>query len=440
LAPASIAAPALPDYSANFGRFCQAVQTDLNLADSALSTSNIEDFAQKIHSTMGWQLRHNDIIQRQSMVRIGLQFDIENDLKNDPTTNLSIDINLVVGGGAFKLLHGIIMDSQRPLFFTALSGACAVIETRHITYDRQLRASELLINRIGQPPLTRPLNPAPLVRPEPHAAATDSVIVGHVDSGIDYHRPDFAEHLIYRDKSTFLGRDFWDDDQRPYDNDSARSAFFPQSHGSYVLDILHQSGAHFRVLPVRYPRPDMRLMGAAVEWLAEHGATLIMVPLGSQSETDWTSFFAAAKKHPELLFIISAGNNGFDLSQNPIYPAVNSLTNAITVTSTFADGTLPEDANYGAAVAIGTPAEKLLAAGSDSYQRQVSGSSFAVPRLAAYALCLAAATPHITGKNTSHGATWANAIKAALTPSAQKPVGYDLFLPTYVIDRQCATQ
>ena len=140
----------------------------------------------------------------------------------------------------------------------------------------------------------------------------------------------------------FAEGDMWDGDNQPFDASLGQSPFYPQNHGSYVVDILHQSGVGFQLLPVRYPRPDMALMRDAVDWLAAQNASIVMMPLGSQSPDDWTYFFAAAERHPEILFIISAGNNGVDLGELPIYPAVNALDNAITVTSTMLDGRLAD--------------------------------------------------------------------------------------------------
>ena len=165
-----------------------------------------------------------------------------------------------------------------------------------------------------------------------------------------------------------VARDMWDGDNLPFDASLGQSPFYPQSHGSYVVDILHQSGVGFQILPVRYPRPDMALMGDAVDWLAAQNARIVMMPLGSQSPDDWTYFFAAAKRHPEILFIISAGNNGVDLGELPIYPAVNALENAITVTSTMPDGRLADGSNFGIAVDIGLPAENLLATGAGEHR------------------------------------------------------------------------
>ena len=239
-------------------------------------------------------------------------------------------------------------------------------------------------------------------------------------------------HLVYDQTGTLVARDLWDGDHLPFDASFAQSPFYPQSHGSYVVDILRQSGLAFRLLPVRYPRPDMRLMGDAVAWLAAQKAHIVMMPLGSRSARDWDAFFAAAARHPDILFIISAGNNGLDLGASPIYPAVNNLPNALTVTSTLADGTLADGSNFGQAVDIGLPAENLLATGIGQQQRMMSGSSFAVPKLTGYAICIA----HGMAQSQKNGHGLAAAVKASLKP-AQTDGGYGLFLPDSHLTASC---
>jgi len=177
----------------------------------------------------------------------------------------------------------------------------------------------------------------------------------------------------------------------------------------------------------------MNLMGAAIHWLAANGAQLVMMPLGSQSRDDWTAFFEAARQHPEILFIFSAGNNGLDLADTAIYPAVNDLPHALTVTSTFADGRLPAESNFGEVVDIGVPAEAMNATGIDYEKRQVSGSSFAVPKLAGFALCLATARPTMAG----NGARWADSVKSALASPLLDIAGYDVFLSDTQLRQTC---
>ena len=100
----------------------------------------------------------------------------------------------------------------------------------------------------------------------------------------------------------------------------------------------------------------MNMMSTAIHWLAANGAQLVMMHLGSQNRDDWTAFFEAARQYPEILFIFSACNNGQDLAEAAIYSAVNDLPNALTVTSTLADGRLPTDSSFGEVVDMGVPA------------------------------------------------------------------------------------
>ena len=72
--------------------------------------------------------------------------------------------------------------------------------------------------------------------------------------------------------------------------------------------------------------------------------------------------------------------------------AHNALDNAITVTSTLPNGRLANASNFGIAVDIGLPAEKLLATGVNAHQRIMSENSFAVAKLTAYVICMANAT------------------------------------------------
>ena len=131
------------------------------------------------------------------------------------------------------------------------------------------------------------------------------------------------------------------------------SPFHPQHHGSFVADVLLQTGVNFTLLPARYPRNNMNLMGDIIKWMGKNGAQIVMVPLGSKNPDDWAEFFKEAAAHPEILFIISAGNNGIDIGKTDIYPAVNNLTNALTVTSTLKNGEIANGSNYGTNVEIG---------------------------------------------------------------------------------------
>ena len=110
------------------------------------------------------------------------------------------------------------------------------------------------------------------------------------------------------------------------------------------------------------------------------------MPLGSNNQNEWTDFSAAAEQHPEILFIVSAGNNGRDIDLQPVYPAALEHSNIIVVTS--ADDTIrpAERTNYGRlSVDYLLPAENIPALDYSGDQTLVSGSSYAVARLTALA-------------------------------------------------------
>ena len=414
----------LPD-SASIKAFCQAAQRDLLAKDTPVKPQKLLGFSQNMGQRLGWHLIDHNVLEQPNFSRFSFRY------KHKDAGE--IGINIIMTGKILRVLHFTVNTQQQPQSFTAMSGNCDVLETRQITYDDTGIPIAVLMMPTGRAIITRPLNPPALHQPDQERSAND-LIIGHIDSGIDYRRADFASFLIYLDKTNFKGRDFWDNAPLPYDTDTGRNPFFPQSHGSHVLDILKQTGANFCLLPVRYPRPNMSLMGTAVQWLAANGAQLVMMPLGSQNRDDWTAFFEAARQHPEILFIFSAGNNGRDLADAAIYPAVNDLPNALTVTSTFADGRLPTESNFGEVVDIGVPAEAMNATGIDYEKRQVTGSSFAVPKLAGFALCLTTRDPAKIAVNGRH---WATAVKLALAKPPSDVTGYDVFLSDTKLRQTC---
>jgi subtilisin family serine protease len=214
---------------------------------------------------------------------------------------------------------------------------------------------------------------------------------------VNYLLPVIAARLARDGNGTFLGLDLWDDDGRPFDGDTGRSPFFPIRHGTPVASLLVKEAPGVRLLPIRYPRPDLARMAEAVEAAASAGARIVVMPLGSRAEDDWAPFAAAATAHPEMLFVVSAGNDGRDIDAAPLYPAGLTLDNMIVVTSSDDFGRLAEGSNWGrASVDLMVPGEGLEVTDYRGARGTASGSSFAVPRVAALAVRLLQANPEWT--------------------------------------------
>ncbi len=238
----------------------------------------------------------------------------------------------------------------------------------------------------------------PLDPPVPAAPDKPGVTVALVDSGVNYLLPGIGPHLARDADGVSLGYDFWDLDPRPFDADPARSPFFPQRHGTRTASLVLHEASAARLLPYRYPRPDMSRMTALVEHAARHGARVVNLSLGSNRRESWLDFERTARAHPRLLFVVSAGNNGRDLDVEPVYPAAFELPNQLTVTSSDANGRPAPGSNWGAAsVDLLAPGEDLTATGFDGAPRRVSGSSYAAARVSALAARLAAGMPGASG-------------------------------------------
>ncbi len=289
-------------------------------------------------------------------------------------------------------VHGLTND--RPIMMALAGGDCGVRHGRAIRYAGDGMAEELVHFEADLETVqtVEPLNP-----PLPNGSDPGGVTVTHIDSGVNYLLPEIAARLARDTEGTALGRDLWDNDARPFDGDQGRSPFFPIRHGTPVASLLVKEAPEIRLVPIRFPRPDMTRMAQAVETAAAAGTRVVAMPMGSRRQEDWTAFADAAAAHPEILFIVSAGNDGRDIDSTPLYPASLPLENMIVVTSADGFGRLAPVSNWGAAsVDLMVPAENLEVTDYRGARGTASGSSYAVPRVAALAARLLQENPDWT--------------------------------------------
>ncbi len=297
-----------------------------------------------------------------------------------------------------KQLRGVqaeLTDAQgRPKFFFALDRSCSIRLARALRYDENNYAIELIhLDQSLRPNGTsEPVNP-----PMPAGARNAGVRIALVDSGVNYLIPDIHAGLARGENGRLIGYDFWDMDARPFDAHNPRSAFLIQRHGTRTASLVMKEAPRARIVPYRYPRPSMERMRDLIEHAAQHSVRIVAIPLGSSRSAEWQTFAQAAKVHPEILFIASAGNNGRNIDHQPVYPAVLELENLITVTSADDYGRPAERVNWGPnAVDLLVPAERQTAMGFDGSTRRVSGSSYAVSRVAALAARLLSKRPTLS--------------------------------------------
>ena len=235
-----------------------------------------------------------------------------------------------------------------------------------------------------------------LQAPWPEGADPGGVRVALVDSGLAYDLPLFRNRLARDGEGRPLGYDYWDLDPWPYDGDTSRGPFLPIRHGTAVASVLAREAPDAALIPFRYPRPDMSRMGELVRRAAEAGARILAMPLGSRNPEDWCEFEDALASH-DILAVVSAGNDGRDIDRNPVYPAASALENILVVTSADGFGRLARGSNRGReSVDVMLPAENVEIVDFRGASGTASGSSYAVPRLAALAARLLAREPGLS--------------------------------------------
>lgn len=243
--------------------------------------------------------------------------------------------------------------------------------------------------------------PLPTVSSAPRASAAGSqaapaLRVALVDSGVDYRLDFINERLARHADGSLVGYDFWDLDPLPFDA-HPNSQGVVQRHGTATASVLLREAPDVALVPYRYPRPDMQRMRDLVEHAAVNDVRIIGLPLGGNRQDQWQAFEAAARQHPQILFVASAGNNGRDIDKAPVYPAALDLPNLLVVTSADDFGQLAEGVNWGRrSVDYMVPAEHVPVIHFDGVTGYAAGSSYAVPRVVALAARWLQANPQWT--------------------------------------------
>ncbi len=255
-------------------------------------------------------------------------------------------------------------------------------------YSQQLSTSDFLPTGPRQW-----LNPPP---PELTPIQPPRLRVAMIDSGVNYQLPEIANALARDRSGKLIGYDFWDMDPLPFDAHPVQSPFNIQRHGTRTASIVIDEAPGIAIVPYRYPRPDMSRMEALIEHAVQHNVRIIGMPLGGNRFQEWAAFQRTAERHPQILFIASAGNNGRNIDRTGVYPASLEIDNMLVVTSANDFAEPADRTNYGPlSVDYLLPAEQISALDYDGSRREVSGSSYAVSRLVALAARLLNQSPQL---------------------------------------------
>lgn len=230
--------------------------------------------------------------------------------------------------------------------------------------------------------------------PVPPGTDPGGVAVALIDSGVNYTLAHITKRLARDAGGKLIGFDFADGDTQPYDVVPGRNGTIDLHHGTSVASILLREAPRARLVPYRFHPSDYDSFAHIVTHIARGPARIAVMALGGYKEKNWQAFKQAALAHREILFVISAGNDGRNLDRKPVYPAGFGIANAIVVASSDDFGRLPRDSNWGTkTVDVSTPGEQLVTRDHTGAIKNASGSSYAVPRIAALAARFKATHP-----------------------------------------------
>ena len=308
--------------------------------------------------------------------------------------NIDIELEAIEQNSRISRFVGSILKSSKPVSLISLDADCQPQVMRQINYDNQGQAISIVDLDKNLTPrgdvswLNPPLQWLGHELKQPQESPVDStpVRVAMIDSGVNYRLPEINRGLARDADGQLIGYDYWDMDKLPYDAHPTGSSFFVQRHGTRTASILLREAPGVALVPYRYPRPDMSRMQSLIEHASRHQVIIVGMPLGSNRKADWNSFEKVARAHAQMLFIVSAGNNGRNIDEEPVYPAALDLDNVLVVTSADDFVAPAERTNWGRiSVDYMVPAERIAALDYSGSEISVSGSSYAVARVAALA-------------------------------------------------------
>lgn len=252
---------------------------------------------------------------------------------------------------------------------------------------------------------------------------SDSVVVGIIDTGVDYTHPDLVGNIwtnpgeiagngIDDDNNGFIddvhGFDFVNNDGDPMDDNH---------HGTHVAGTIAAQGNNARgvtgvawntsIMALKflsasgsgYTSDAIRAINYATMMRSQYGVNIRVLnnSWGGGGYSASLDSAIRASEAADILFVAAAGNDGTNNDVNPHYPSSYDVNNVITVAATDRNDNLASFSNYGASsVDIAAPGVGIYSTIAGGYYASFSGTSMAAPHVTGVAALAFAYDPDAT--------------------------------------------
>jgi subtilisin family serine protease len=260
-----------------------------------------------------------------------------------------------------------------------------------------------------------------------HATGAPDIVVGVIDTGVDYNHPDIAPNYWNNSGETGLdseGRDKRtnriDDDKNGYVDDwrgwdfaaGDNDPMDTHSHGTHCAGTIGARGDNgvgvvgvnweVGIVGLKFMSGASGTTAAAIE--AIEYATMMGISVtnnswggGGRSET----LISAVRKAGEAghVFVAAAGNDTRNNDSTPTWPANIDLDNVITVAATGSSDQIASFSNWGRrTVHVAAPGVGIISTTPRNSYGPMSGTSMAAPHVAGAVAMIRSQFPELTPK------------------------------------------
>ena len=324
---------------------------------------------------------------------------------NAPVSDVN-DAVVARGGKVVKhlqLVHGVLAQFSDSTFNAAAEKLAA--RGLAIEPDRPVHA----LFTPNDPMFSRQLDMPAINAPQAWDVTTGSktVVVGVLDTGIDYDHPDLAANMWSDPVTGSHGWNFIANTADPMDDNG---------HGTHVagtIGAVGNNGIGVTGVSQNVQLMALKVLGSAgwgydsgiisgIQYAIEQAqrGVNIRVLNASLGGTDYTAAFQQAiinAYNAGILFVAAAGNDGTDNGVAPHYPS--NYTNVLSVAATGMNGNLASFSNYDAnTVQLAAPGVSILSTWPRSMgmYKYLTGTSMAAPHVAGAAALVASMAPTLT--------------------------------------------